>query len=157
MATIVKTKEQALKQAKIEAIRKFESTGDYQIQDEVVIENEKAWLINTRISAQCDCGETPAIEVTLFAEELVDDSDEQYSAYVGYCENCGEEIQAMKDLINWKGLSRFLANNETSVSKNRIPKKYEKAVNDLQRHLKAWAKNIKTADESPASDEEAHT
>lgn len=92
MATIVKTKEQALRQAKIEAIREFEATGDYQIQDEIVIENDSNWLINTRISAQCDCGETAAIEVTLFAEELVDDSKEQYSAYVGYCENCGEEI-----------------------------------------------------------------
>lgn len=46
----------------------------------------------------------------------------------------------MKNLINWKELSRKLAGNETSISRNRIPKKYLEKVNHLIEHLKAWGK-----------------
>jgi len=34
----------------------------------------------------------------------------------------------IKDLINWVELSRRLAGNETSISRNRIPNKYKKDV-----------------------------
>lgn len=49
----------------------------------------------------------------------------------------------MEHLINWKALSRYLAGNETSISKNRIPKKYQGDVNSLIDHLKAWEEKIK--------------
>ena len=42
------------------------------------------------------------------------------------------------DLINWKELSRKLAGNETSISRNRIPKKYQSKVDDLIAHVKSW-------------------
>lgn len=44
----------------------------------------------------------------------------------------------MKNLINWVELSRHLAGNETSVSQNRIPKKYQSKVDSLIEHLKSW-------------------
>jgi hypothetical protein len=44
----------------------------------------------------------------------------------------------MEDLINWVELSRYLAGNESSVSRTRCPKKYQKAVDSLIEHLKAW-------------------
>ena len=37
-------------------------------------------------------------------------------------------MKDIKDLINWVELSRRLAGNETSISRNRIPKKYKKEV-----------------------------
>lgn len=46
----------------------------------------------------------------------------------------------MEDLINWKELSRTLAGNETSVSRNRIPKKYQSKVYSLIETLKDWKK-----------------
>lgn len=61
----------------------------------------------------------------------------------------------MSDLINWKELSRTLAGNETSVTRNRIPKKYQSKVDSLIETLKAWEKNIKTVDLEPTTDEEA--
>lgn len=63
----------------------------------------------------------------------------------------------MKDLINWVELSRYLAGNESSVSRNRCPKKYQNKVDSLVEHLKAWEKNIKTADLETTKDEEAQT
>lgn len=42
------------------------------------------------------------------------------------------------DLINWKQLSRTLAGNETSITRNRIPKKYQSKVDDLILHVNAW-------------------
>ena len=48
-----------------------------------------------------------------------------------------------KDLINWVELSRFLANNETSVSRNRIPKKYQDRVNSLIQSIDQWEKENK--------------
>jgi hypothetical protein len=44
----------------------------------------------------------------------------------------------MKDLINWKALSRYLAGNDTSVSRNRCPKKYQEKVNSLIDHIEQW-------------------
>ena len=46
-----------------------------------------------------------------------------------------------KDLINWVELSRFLANNETSVSRNRIPKKYQDKVKSLIKSIERWEKD----------------
>jgi len=45
-----------------------------------------------------------------------------------------------KAFINWVELSRFLANNETSVSRNRIPKKYQDKVNSLVQSIERWEK-----------------
>tara|TARA_R110002096_G_scaffold424454_1_gene632398 strand:+ start:1340 stop:1531 length:192 start_codon:yes stop_codon:yes gene_type:complete len=62
------------------------------------------------------------------------------------------------DLINWKELSRTLAGNETSVTRNRIPKKYQSKVYSLIATLKEWReKNIKTVDLETTIDEEATT
>jgi uncharacterized coiled-coil protein SlyX len=64
----------------------------------------------------------------------------------------------MEDLINWKELSRTLAGNQTSISRNRIPKKYQSKVNSLIAKLKEWeGKNIKTVDDNQTLDEEATT
>ena len=64
----------------------------------------------------------------------------------------------MEDLINWKELSRNLAGNQTSISRNRIPKKYQSKVDSLIECLKAWEeKNIKTIDEAQTLDEKAQT
>lgn len=46
------------------------------------------------------------------------------------------------DLINWKELSRKLAGNETSITRNRIPKKYQSKVDSLIDTLKAWEEKI---------------
>ena len=45
-----------------------------------------------------------------------------------------------KDLIKWVELSRILANNETSVSQNRCPKKYQDKVNSLIQSIERWEK-----------------
>lgn len=49
----------------------------------------------------------------------------------------------VENLINWKELSRRLAGNETSVTRNRIPKKYQSKVDDLILHVKAWEEKNK--------------
>jgi len=53
-----------------------------------------------------------------------------------------QECSNMEDLINWVELSRYLAGNESSVSRTRCPKKYQDKVDSLIDHLKAWEKNI---------------
>lgn len=45
----------------------------------------------------------------------------------------------MEKIINWVELSRLLAGNETSISKNRIPKKYQAKVNRLLKLLELWS------------------
>lgn len=45
----------------------------------------------------------------------------------------------MKDLINWKALSRYLAGNDTSVSRTRCPKKYQSRVDNFISTIEAWA------------------
>jgi len=61
----------------------------------------------------------------------------------------------MEDLINWVELSRYLAGNESSVSRNRCPKKYESNVDSLIAHLKAWEEKIKEKDlkDEPSSND----
>lgn len=48
----------------------------------------------------------------------------------------------IKDLINWKNLSKNLANNDSSVRKNRIPKKYEERVDYLIQLLEIWDRDL---------------
>lgn len=48
-----------------------------------------------------------------------------------------------KDLINWVALSKHLANNETSVSRKRIPMKYQQRVEELIEHIELWKKEEK--------------
>lgn len=51
----------------------------------------------------------------------------------------------MSNLINWKELSRRLAGNETSITRNRIPKKYQEKVDSFIECVEGWEeKNIKT-------------
>lgn len=52
----------------------------------------------------------------------------------------------MKDLINWKAVSRHLAGNDTSVQRNRIPKKYQKQVDELLSITNKWAIKTKNND-----------
>jgi hypothetical protein len=63
----------------------------------------------------------------------------------------------MEDLINWKALSRYLAGNDTSVSRTRCPKKYQGNVDSLITHLKAWQEKIKEKDDKPKPSNEAPT
>lgn len=61
----------------------------------------------------------------------------------------------MKDLINWVELSRYLAGNESSVSRTRCPKKYQGNVDSLINHLKAWEEKIKEKASTPEPSNEA--
>lgn len=45
---------------------------------------------------------------------------------------------SIKELINWGELSRMLTGDRMNIRKNRIPKKYEKSVNELVKHLEQW-------------------
>lgn len=59
----------------------------------------------------------------------------------------------MSNLINWKELSRRLAGNETSITRNRIPKKYQEKVDGFIECVEGWEeKNIKTVDSEPKPD-----
>lgn len=42
------------------------------------------------------------------------------------------------EIINWAGLSRFLAGDRTAVSKNRIPLKYQTKVDELIELIEQW-------------------
>jgi hypothetical protein len=55
----------------------------------------------------------------------------------------------MSNLLNWKELSRRLAGNETSITRNRIPKKYQQKIIDLIAHVEAWQEKIKEKDDKP--------
>ena len=61
----------------------------------------------------------------------------------------------MEDLINWVKLSRYLAGNESSVSRTRCPKKYQGNVDSLIVSLKAWEEKIKEKDlkDEPSSND----
>ena len=48
----------------------------------------------------------------------------------------------MENLINWKELSRKLSGNQTSVTRNRIPKKYQSKVDSLIECLNVWEKEL---------------
>ena len=42
-------------------------------------------------------------------------------------------------IINWVGLSRYLAGNDSSISANRCPKKYQEKVSNLISGIEEWA------------------
>ena len=44
----------------------------------------------------------------------------------------------VKDFINWKNVSLFLSNNDNSVRKNKIPKKYKEKINELNLLISFW-------------------
>lgn len=44
----------------------------------------------------------------------------------------------MKNLINWKEVSRQLTGGETNISRNRIPKKYQSKIDALLEKVKEW-------------------
>lgn len=46
----------------------------------------------------------------------------------------------IKDLINWRELSRKLTGNDNSIRSNKCPKKYEKKVSRLLKIVDAWYK-----------------
>ena len=48
----------------------------------------------------------------------------------------------LKELINWKNLSKNLTNNDNSVRRGRIPKKYEVRINYLLQLLEIWDKDM---------------
>jgi len=47
-----------------------------------------------------------------------------------------------ENLINWDELSRLLAGSRSVVTKKRMPKKHEKAVNELLDSIKKWHDSI---------------
>lgn len=47
---------------------------------------------------------------------------------------------SVKDIINWKQVSRILAGNETSIRKNKHPQKYARAIDNMLIMLELWDK-----------------
>lgn len=58
----------------------------------------------------------------------------------------------IKELINWKNLSKNLTNNDNSVRRDRIPKKYQVKVNYLLQLLEIWDKDIDVWTEKEVQD-----
>lgn len=58
----------------------------------------------------------------------------------------------MKDLINWKNLSKNLAGNDNSIRKESIPKKYKIRVDYLLQLLEIWDKDIDVWTEKEVQD-----
>ncbi len=48
-----------------------------------------------------------------------------------------------EELINWAALSRLLANDRSSITKNRVPKKHQEKINKLIRSIADWQEEIK--------------
>lgn len=44
----------------------------------------------------------------------------------------------VENIINWKQVSRMLAGNETSIRKNKRPKKYEAQIKTLESLINTW-------------------
>ena len=47
-------------------------------------------------------------------------------------------------LINWGELSRQLAGSRSVVTKNRMPKKHEKKVNELRSKISEWQDSLRS-------------
>jgi len=47
-------------------------------------------------------------------------------------------------LINWGELSRQLAGSRSVVTKNRMPKKHEKKVNELRAKINEWLDSLRS-------------
>lgn len=48
-----------------------------------------------------------------------------------------------EDLIKWSEVSRLLANDRSSITKNRIPKKHKESINKLIHCIAEWQESIK--------------
>lgn len=96
------TKEEALLSAKVDAIRAFETDFKISVDDDLFINSDNVWLIKSA-STHCNCGETEAVEVTLFPKYITnkeyDDPSSlyidqsgfaQYTSKAGICDNCGK-------------------------------------------------------------------
>ena len=46
-----------------------------------------------------------------------------------------------EDLINWKNVSKLLANSDNSIRKNKIPKKYKVRIDYLIQLLEIWERD----------------
>jgi len=58
----------------------------------------------------------------------------------------------LKELINWKNLSKNLTDNDNSVRRDRIPKKYKAKVNYLLQLLEVWDKDLNVWTEKEVQD-----
>ena len=47
-----------------------------------------------------------------------------------------------EDLINWGELSRILSGSRSVVTRKRMPKKYEKQVNELLAAVSKWHESL---------------
>lgn len=52
-------------------------------------------------------------------------------------------IMNPKELINWASLSRLLANDRSSITKSRVPKKHQEKINKLITLIGDWQESIK--------------
>ncbi len=106
MKHISKTEKDALGIAKADCIAQFEESNDINLtseDDKVVTETNDNWLVKSG-SCQCNCGETYAIDVTLFEDDIklgisgidypfnIDEvrNGKLYNAVIGVCDYCGE-------------------------------------------------------------------
>lgn len=105
--TVYKTEEAAIEIAKKIALSKFINAEGFEefgmkANETAILNDDAVWLVNNK-SCQCNCGQTPAVEVTMFPKYLtnetlgfdtnelsVDSDDDQYYGFAGICENCGE-------------------------------------------------------------------
>jgi hypothetical protein len=98
---ILKTEEDAIRQAKVNCIRQLEKELRVTADDNMFINSDAIWLIK-KTSTQCSCGETSAREVVLFAENITTELEEepevgfdlkkqQWYSTVGFCDVCGED------------------------------------------------------------------
>jgi len=87
-----------------------------------------------------------AIQKSRFEENVPKDWEDEYDDIKGYSYGGYDAVEVQKDeddtqardLINWVELSRFLADNESSVSRTRCPKKYETRVSELVAIINEW-------------------
>lgn len=98
---VFKTKASALYDAKRLAIRELENWNNVTVSDEKLMENESLWLIEPK-SCTCTCGQTNAVEATLFSANLTDEllgfprteleyHSTQFTGFAGICDTCGQE------------------------------------------------------------------
>lgn len=52
--------------------------------------------------------------------------------------------QSCKNIINYKGLSRFLAKSDNTIRSKRTPEKYKLAVTELENIIEYWMNKHKS-------------
>jgi len=52
-------------------------------------------------------------------------------------------MENIDKLLNWGELSRQLAGSRSVVTKNRMPKKHEKKVNELRAKITEWLETLR--------------